>query len=62
MEVVKEKIKEEILKTSSDHLNELAKLVSETNKKRWQEKMAEKSNEIDFEERLKNILCSKGKK
>jgi hypothetical protein len=56
MEVVKEKIKEEILKQSGQHLNQLAKLVSTSNHIRWKEKMAEKKNVEDFEESLRDLM------
>lgn len=61
MEVLKEKIKEEILKTSGKHLDQMAKLVSEANHKRWKEKLAEKKQLEDFDDDLKSLMYrSKG--
>lgn len=55
-ELLKDKIKEEILAKSSANLTELAKLVSETNHKRWKALMSEKGNEDSFKDRLRQIL------
>lgn len=55
MEVLKEKIKEQILHYSEEHLNRIAKLVAESNHKRWIHKMDGKRNLDDFETDLKNI-------
>lgn len=59
MEVLKEKIKENIRSGCCDHLNELAALVTETNKNRWKNKMAKKQNCEQFAERLKEIFKNK---
>ncbi len=56
MEVLKEKIKDQIRATSSHHLDQLAKLVSDSNHYRWKDKMEEKSNEEDFETKLRQML------
>lgn len=56
MEVLKEKIKDQIRSTSSAHLDALAKLVSETNHNRWKHKMEGKSNTEDFEANLQKLL------
>jgi hypothetical protein len=51
MEVLKEKIKENI-KANDSHLDDLARLISETNHQRWQKKMQEKDCCGSFEEKL----------
>lgn len=56
MEVLKEKIKEEIRQLSGDHLTQTAKLVAESNHARWKEKMQEKKDVHDFEDRLRELL------
>jgi len=56
MEVLKEKIKDQIRSTSSGHLDALAKLVSESNHNRWKHKMEGKSNTEDFETSLQKLL------
>ncbi len=62
LEVVKEKIKEEIRKNSNDHTSQLAKVVAEANHKRWAEKMAAKKCEAEYEEQLKRIFGCKDAK
>lgn len=59
MEVLKEKIKEQIKSTSAQHLDQLAKLVTETNHERWKYKMEERGNGESFEERLRALLMQK---
>lgn len=56
MEVVKEKIKDNIKKTSSEHLDQLAQLVSKTNKQRWIGIMAQAQNSEDFERSLRDLM------
>ena len=56
MEIVKEKIKAEILSVSGDQLTQLAKLVSSANHKRWKDKMDSKKYLEHFEQDLKNIM------
>ncbi|MEI8366515.1 MAG: hypothetical protein WCF65_08895 [Parachlamydiaceae bacterium] len=56
MEVLKEKIKEEIRHASGDHLNELAKLVSSSNHARWKDKLQQKQDVCEFEGRLHELL------
>lgn len=56
MEVLKEKIKDQIRSKSSQHLDALAKLVSESNHSRWIHKMEGKSNREDFEASLQKLL------
>lgn len=62
MELVKEKIKEDILKHSGDHITKLAQLASRANHKRWNEKLSEKKNHDDFDDQLQKLITSGGKK
>jgi hypothetical protein len=57
MELLKEKIKEEINKYSSQHIEEIASLVAKSNHARWKCKMEEKKNHHLFEDELQNIVC-----
>lgn len=62
MEVLKEKIKENI-KANSKHLDELAGLIAEANHERWKKKIDAKSCCGSFEEKLKSFFkqsCSSG--
>jgi len=56
MEVLKDKIKDEIRQNNGDHINQLAKLVSSANHARWKDKMQSKKDCDDFECQLKNLL------
>jgi len=51
-EVLKDKIKEHILQTQGDRMTELAKIVAEGNGQRWKNKMENKKNCMEFEEKL----------
>lgn len=51
-EVLKEKIKEHILKTQSDSMGKLAKIVAEGNNQRWKNRMDKKQGCKDFMEEL----------
>lgn len=55
-EVLKEKIKEHILATQGDRMNELAKMVSEANSQRWKSKMEKKKSCNEFKEKLCNFF------
>lgn len=55
MDVLKEKIKENI-RQNSPHLDELAKVISEANHERWKHKMEEKSCCGGYEEKLKKFF------
>lgn len=57
MEVLKEKIKEEIRANAGDQINQLAKLVSTANHARWKDKMQSKKDYENFENQLRNALC-----
>lgn len=59
MEVLKEKIKEHIINSHSEHLDQLAQIVSDTNGKRWKDKMAMKKNCNEFKEKLCQLFDSK---
>lgn len=52
MELLKDKIKADILSTSGKQLEQLAKIVSEANHARWKYKMQEMGNLEDFESKL----------
>lgn len=62
MELLKEKIKANIAKSSGSHLDELAKVVAETNHIRWQNKMAKQKNIDNFGEKLHSIFNSSPRK
>jgi hypothetical protein len=59
MEVLQEKIKEQIIQTHGKHLDELAKLVADSNHERWNYKMAVDKSCKSFKERLKDFFNSK---
>jgi hypothetical protein len=61
MEVLKEKIKDEIRQNSADHLKKLAEIVSKANHKRWMDKMEDKRNVESFEEQVRNLMCQQKK-
>jgi hypothetical protein len=52
MEVLKEKIKEEIRSTSGSHLEGLAKIVSEANSLRWKNKLSSQKECSQFKEKI----------
>lgn len=60
MELLKEKIKEEIRANGGEQIAQLAKLVSTANHARWKNKMALKKEHEDFENNLRNAMgtCS----
>lgn len=62
MEVLKEKIKENI-KSNNQHMDELARMISEANHERWKKKMDAKKCCGNFEEKLNHFFgqsCSDG--
>jgi hypothetical protein len=59
LEVLKEKIKGEIIKNSGAHLDKLAKLLADSNKTRWKEKIEEEKSEEEFEHQLKHFFYDK---
>ena len=56
MEVLKDKIKEEIVRNNGEQLTALAKLVSTTNHKRWGAKMHAKASCEEFESQLREVM------
>lgn len=52
MEVLKEKIIEEIMSSHSKHLEKLAKLVADANSERWKDKLALQKNSNEFKEKI----------
>ncbi len=58
-ELLKDKIKEQILKNNGKQLDDLAKLVSNANHDRWKHKIKEFGNKNSFEEDLHNLLYNK---
>lgn len=61
MEVLKEKIKEDIRKKSDKHLDKLAKLVSDSNHMRWKNLMEGQHFEDSYESTLRAFFHSKEK-
>lgn len=57
MEVLKEKIKDNI-KKNDNKIDQLAKLVSEANALRWHSKMAKEKNCSDYQEKLDQLFSS----
>ena len=55
MEVLKEKIKEHI-RANAQHMDELARLISEANHEKWRKKMENEKCSGSFEERLNDFL------
>jgi hypothetical protein len=52
MEVLKEKIKEQVSATSGKHLDKLAKLVATSNQERWKRKLSAKTQHDEFHDRI----------
>lgn len=52
MEVLKEKIKQQIIASSGEHLDNLAKLVSDANKERWKHKLSSHKVCQDYRQKL----------
>lgn len=59
MELLKDKIKEQIKSSNGAQLDKLAKLVNHANKERWDHKMAKKSVCDSFREKLHEHFTSK---
>ncbi len=61
MELLKDKIKKHILSSCDQQLEQIAEIVSESNKMRWEHKTAIQKAKEDFQEKLENVLgCSSG--
>lgn len=57
MELLKEKIKQQIASSCGEELDQIAKVVAESNRMRWEHKLALMKTQNDFKEKLKNIFC-----
>lgn len=62
MELLKEKIKEEIRLNGGEQIAQLAKLVSTANHARWKDKMQTKKDHEEFENNLKAAMGCPSKK
>jgi hypothetical protein len=60
MELLKDKIKQQILSSGGEHLDELAKIVAEANKERWKHKLSGKRACEEHKEKIKDFF-NKGK-
>ncbi len=61
MELLKDKIKTNILASCGDQLDQIARIVSEGNKMRWEHKIAIQKAKDEFRSNLENILgCPSG--
>lgn len=58
MECLKEKIKDHIKKQDGEHLDKLAEIITEANKKRWKNKMNKKTCCHEFEQKLCDLLLA----
>lgn len=60
LEVVKDKLKEEIKKADGAHIDKLVQLVSSFNRERWKAKMSEKAATEEFEDKMRDLWsCNK---
>lgn len=57
MEVLKDKIKEEVIKTNGSRLDQLAKIISDANNKRWSAKMGAKKGCESFKQQIADFFC-----
>lgn len=62
MELLKEKIKEQIQKTSGKNLDELAKMVNEANHQRWHELFAQQRGSESYKLKLREFFHQMGPK
>jgi hypothetical protein len=62
MEVLKEKIKKQIADTSGEKLDEIARLVTETNCAKWQNMIAGKVQCEEYKANLKKMMTTECKK
>ncbi len=58
-EVLKEKIKDQIRSSKTSHIDQLAKLVAESNNERWMQKLAAKKGCQDFREEINAFFTRK---
>lgn len=59
MEILKEKIKDKILESSGAQLDQLAKLVSDSNKERWKHKIAGNAVASDYRDKFSQFFNHK---
>lgn len=59
MELIKDMIKEEIIKHSGKNISQIAQLVAKANHARWTAKIDEKKNHHVFEDELTNLMFRK---
>lgn len=59
MEVLKEKIKEQVRQKSGAHLDKLAKIVAEANNDRWQRKLELMDIAHNFADRVRSFFSGK---
>lgn len=55
-EVLKDKMKAEILKTSGEQLDQIAKLVTQKNSERWKGIMSNKESDEKYKDTLRDLL------
>lgn len=61
MEILKDKIKKHILASCDQQLENIASIVSESNKSRWQHKLAIQKAKQEFKDKLEDAFgCSSG--
>lgn len=58
MEVLHDKIKEQVIASHSGQLDKLAKLVADTNSDRWKEKLKMKKDCDDFKDKVSDFFKS----
>ena len=58
MEVLKEKLKAQVIALNGNNLDELAKIVAETNNARWKAKMSKQKRIEDFDAKI-DEFCKK---
>jgi hypothetical protein len=56
MEILKEKIKKQIESAGGEHLDQLAKIVAESNKERWEHKLAINELASNYKEKLTDFF------
>lgn len=56
MELLKEKIKQQIASSCGEQLDQIAKIVSESNSARWEHKLSIMKTQNEYKDKLKNIF------
>ncbi len=59
-EILKEKIKQQIMTAQGAHIEQLAKLIAESNQSKWKHKMAAKKSCCDLKEKMHDFFCDSG--